>query len=478
KEVAKGGSVVSKDLAKPRQSGEAPKIITPYALICGPAFSGQLVQVPLIQQTVNQAQRPFVYTILRNYTYYAPTYFPTQVNMLPQAFHTMTQDPFWNMDTRASSHLEKNTCILTSFGNSSIYPSVFVGNGHSIPVTHTGHRFSHISHKPLHLNHILVTPHIIKNLIFVRKFTRDNDVFVEVDAYGFSVKDYQTQKLLFCCDSTGDLYPVTQQLPLQTPVVLLSLSSTTWHRRLGHPREDVLRRLESANVNVVRSMWLFKHKFNADGSLNMYKARLVANGRSQKQDIDCDETFSLVVKPATIRTVLSLAFSHDWPIHQLDIPAVVDLIDLVDVFRHAVRLEDFVGAEWVEDQVYVGFKFPTSMRCMGIYNLTESSFPFVLPFRHQLRELHLIVVYLRAYSQCLLIQRCSNLEVVYITTDLGNMGLQVIGQFCKKLRKFKTDKWVTPKGLITMAQGCLELESLQIKLSDISNETMECIGTI
>ncbi|GKF29969.1 ribonuclease H-like domain-containing protein, partial [Tanacetum coccineum] len=33
------------------------------------------------------------------------------------------------------------------------------------------------------------------------------------------------------------------------------------------------------NVNVVRSMWLFKHKFNADGSLNMYKAHLVANGR-------------------------------------------------------------------------------------------------------------------------------------------------------------------------------------------------------
>ncbi|GKB33094.1 ribonuclease H-like domain-containing protein [Tanacetum coccineum] len=48
-----------------------------------------------------------------------------------------------------------------------------------------------------------------------------------------------------------------------------------------------------ANVNVVRSMWLFKHKFNAYGSLSRYKARLVANGRSQQQDIDCDETFSL-----------------------------------------------------------------------------------------------------------------------------------------------------------------------------------------
>ncbi|GKB39228.1 ribonuclease H-like domain-containing protein [Tanacetum coccineum] len=73
-----------------------------------------------------------------------------------------------------------------------------------------------------------------------------------------------------------------------------------------------------ANVNVVHSMWLFKHKFNADGSLSRYKARLVANGRSQQQGIDCDETFSPVVKPATIRTVLSLAVSREWPIHQLD----------------------------------------------------------------------------------------------------------------------------------------------------------------
>ncbi|GKD89388.1 ribonuclease H-like domain-containing protein [Tanacetum coccineum] len=74
-----------------------------------------------------------------------------------------------------------------------------------------------------------------------------------------------------------------------------------------------------SHANVVRSMWLFKHKFHADGSLSRYKARLVANGRSQIEGIDCDETFSPVVKLATIHTVLSLALSHDWAIHQLDV---------------------------------------------------------------------------------------------------------------------------------------------------------------
>ncbi|GKC22008.1 ribonuclease H-like domain-containing protein [Tanacetum coccineum] len=45
----------------------------------------------------------------------------------------------------------------------------------------------------------------------------------------------------------------------------------------------------------------------------------IANGLSQQQGIDCDETFSPVIKPATIQTVLSLAVSRQWPIHQLDV---------------------------------------------------------------------------------------------------------------------------------------------------------------
>nr|GEU32647.1 ribonuclease H-like domain-containing protein [Tanacetum cinerariifolium] len=61
------------------------------------------------------------------------------------------------------------------------------------------------------------------------------------------------------------------------------------------------------------------HKFHADGTLNHYKACLVANGSSYQLGVDFDETFSPVVKPTTIRTVLSLAVSRKWSIHQLDV---------------------------------------------------------------------------------------------------------------------------------------------------------------
>ncbi|GKC73380.1 ribonuclease H-like domain-containing protein [Tanacetum coccineum] len=70
---------------------------------------------------------------------------------------------------------------------------------------------------------------------------------------------------------------------------------------------------------MVRSMWLFKHKFHAYGTLSRYKDRLVANGSSQQLGVDFDDTFSSVVKPSTIRTVLRLDVSRKWPIHQLDV---------------------------------------------------------------------------------------------------------------------------------------------------------------
>nr|GFB70955.1 ribonuclease H-like domain-containing protein [Tanacetum cinerariifolium] len=56
-----------------------------------------------------------------------------------------------------------------------------------------------------------------------------------------------------------------------------------------------------------------------DGSLSRYTAHLIANGNSQKLCVDYDETFSSMVKPATIRTVLSLATSWHWLVHQLDV---------------------------------------------------------------------------------------------------------------------------------------------------------------
>jgi hypothetical protein len=58
---------------------------------------------------------------------------------------------------------------------------------------------------------------------------------------------------------------------------------------------------------------------NADGSVERYKARLVAKGFHQKPRIDYEETYSPVIKPTAVCTILSLAMSSSWSIPQIDI---------------------------------------------------------------------------------------------------------------------------------------------------------------
>ncbi|GJS63802.1 ribonuclease H-like domain-containing protein [Tanacetum coccineum] len=69
-------------------------------------------------------------------------------------------------------------------------------------------------------------------------------------------------------------------------------------------------------------------EYLADGTLSRYKARLIANGSTLLEGVDVDETFSLVVKPGTIRTILSLAASRHWLIHQLDVKNAFFTCDL------------------------------------------------------------------------------------------------------------------------------------------------------
>ncbi|KAI5349105.1 hypothetical protein L3X38_001992 [Prunus dulcis] len=75
----------------------------------------------------------------------------------------------------------------------------------------------------------------------------------------------------------------------------------------------------SPSQNLVGCKWVFRIKRHSNGSIVRYKARLVAKGFHQRPGIDYVETFSPVVKPATIRTVLSLAVSHGWSLRQLEV---------------------------------------------------------------------------------------------------------------------------------------------------------------
>ncbi|GAA0160000.1 transmembrane signal receptor [Lithospermum erythrorhizon] len=70
---------------------------------------------------------------------------------------------------------------------------------------------------------------------------------------------------------------------------------------------------------TVGCKWVFTIKYNENGIVERYKAKLVAKRYTQTYGIDFSETFAPIAKMNTIRILLSLAANLDWELHQLDI---------------------------------------------------------------------------------------------------------------------------------------------------------------
>ncbi|XP_062100888.1 uncharacterized mitochondrial protein AtMg00820-like [Humulus lupulus] len=67
-------------------------------------------------------------------------------------------------------------------------------------------------------------------------------------------------------------------------------------------------------ANIIDNKCLFKVKYKLDGTIDRHKARLITRGFTQTLGVDYFGTFSLVMKPGTIRVILTLALSKGWPL--------------------------------------------------------------------------------------------------------------------------------------------------------------------
>ena len=80
---------------------------------------------------------------------------------------------------------------------------------------------------------------------------------------------------------------------------------------------DVIKR--ETGMNVIKSKWVFAEKTDADGKIVRYKARLVAKGFNQEYGIDCNETYSPVMKVRAMRLMFALSTMFiDVELEQLD----------------------------------------------------------------------------------------------------------------------------------------------------------------
>jgi hypothetical protein len=156
----------------------------------------------------------------------------------------------------------------------------------------------------------------------------------------------------------------------------------------------------TSDMNVVGCKWVFRLKRKADGSIDRHKARLVAKGFHQQPGIDFGETYSPVVKPTTIRLVLSLAISAGWPVRQIDVH---------NAFLHG----------WLSEDVYMtqppGFihpQFPHHICKLhkALYGLKQAPRAWFSRLSDRLLELGFI----GSHSDSSLFIRRTHLEITYV----------------------------------------------------------------
>ena len=134
------------------------------------------------------------------------------------------------------------------------------------------------------------------------------------------------------------------------------------------------------NHKIIRNKWVYRLKQKVDGSIDRYKARLVAKGFDQEDGIDYTETFSLVIKPTTIRVLLALIVQFNWSIHQLDVS---------NAFLHGSLLEEVFMEQ---PRRFIDPTYPDHVCCLhkALYGLKQAPRAWYTRLRQSLVHLGFI----------------------------------------------------------------------------------------
>lgn len=116
------------------------------------------------------------------------------------------------------------------------------------------------------------------------------------------------------------------------------------------------------NRKIIGSKWVFKRKIDAQGTVQRYKARLVAQGCTQKFGVDYEETFSPVARFESVRTVIALGAQHQLQLHQMDVSTA---------FLHG-KLSEEVYMEQPEGFIEPGNEHLVCHLKRSIYGLKQS----------------------------------------------------------------------------------------------------------
>ena len=118
-------------------------------------------------------------------------------------------------------------------------------------------------------------------------------------------------------------------LTTETPTTFMDANANQDRAKWKAAVETEMKYLEESEVwnlvklppgrKLVGSKWVFKKKTGSDGSVERYKARLVAQGYTQNYRTDYDKIFCPVVRQESLRVFIALSVQNELKLHQVDV---------------------------------------------------------------------------------------------------------------------------------------------------------------
>ncbi|CAI7897058.1 unnamed protein product [Closterium sp. NIES-54] len=172
-----------------------------------------------------------------------------------------------------------------------------------------------------------------------------------------AVGELDEERAAYCFATLGD-GPHTHTEALASPDA--PLWKQAMEKELASIKEnDVFELVDPPKgAYLVGCKWVLKKKLGADGSVERYKARLVAQGYTQREGEHYSETFASVAKATTLRVLLALAASLDLEVEQLDVcTAFLYGILMEEVYmRQPPGYDDGSGRVWKLKRTLYGLK--------------------------------------------------------------------------------------------------------------------------
>ena len=182
----------------------------------------------------------------------------------PQA-HLATHPPntpSWLLDSGASHHVTSDLHNLSLHAPYSGSDDIMIGDGSTLPISHTGSTLLTTPTRNLSLDNVLCVPSMKKNLISISQFCISNNISIEFLPYVFLVKDLLTGTILLRGQTRDGVY----EWPTSSPFLAFSAVKPTafeWHHRLGHPAFSILKYIVSSYQLNVSSPLSSNHSCNA-----------------------------------------------------------------------------------------------------------------------------------------------------------------------------------------------------------------------